>query len=376
MVSTSNISANLRTDVNKVSQDNDSIDTSVIENPELLQEKQYDDEALLNQDREFINRELSKVPGMEQPFDLEEPEEIHENKFFKSLRNFLAPAIDNLNKGNIPVAISGLGGALHLLDSLVESQNLPEPVKKLSYNASIFYSKILTVLPNALKGIDSLAKNDFMDGFAKIYTLGAKMFQSKPANFSISSGFFPGVQMAKLAIGAEKYEAKNFKSFGENIKFFFSELLGSITKSASEISSGKNVLSNVLKILVPSGLMGSTVLGTALIGDEVSTPKAKTIGFFRNMSGIGGDFWLINEAYKEAKEKHGPKQAFAEMLKSDHFKIGFPYILVSIGELANRYTPEPVQDVLAQLFCGANETITALWGMVSNKEKEPEPEFA
>jgi hypothetical protein len=98
------------------------------------------------------------------------------------------------------------------LDSFVESSNLPPAIKNLSYKSSIWYSKTVTVLPNALAGINSLVKNDFMDGVSRIYSLVAKLFQSKPANFSVSSGFFPGVQMAKLAIGKDRYDAQNFKS--------------------------------------------------------------------------------------------------------------------------------------------------------------------
>ena len=52
-------------------------------------------------------------------------------------------------------------------------------------------------------------------------------------------------------------------------------------------------------------------------------------------------------------------------MKNNDFKVGFPYILASVGELLNRYVPPPVQDSLAQLLCGANETISAFWGMIS-----------
>lgn len=357
MVSTSHIPAEMRTDLTKVGQDNSPEEQRNLENSDLLSE-------------------LSKFPALEKSINTESVEELSVNPFFKSLRNFITPIIDSLNSGNIPIAISGLGGALHVLDGFAESMNLPKPLKALTYRASILFSKSLTVLPNALTGIDDLVKNDFVSGFSKIFSLVAKQFQAKPANFSISSGLFPGVQMAKLAIGKDLYESKNFKSFGDNIKFFFSELLNSIKNSVAEISRGKNVFVNFLKIIVPSGLMGSTVLGSAIIGDEVSTPKAKSLGFARNTSGIGGDLLLIIEAYNNAKEKYGTKQAFTEMLKSDDFKIGFPYILTSFGELLNRYTPEPVQDILAQFLCGANEIITATWGVVDRNMKNLEPEYS
>ena len=186
MVSTSNISAEQRTDVTKISQDNAFDEPTILENPDLLSEKQVSDEDLLKQDREFINKELSKVPGVEQPFETEDSEEAKGNPLFKSLRNVLAPIIDGLNSGNIPVAISGLGGALHVLDGFAESMNLPKPLKALTYRASILFSKSLTVLPNALTGIEDLAKNDFVSGFSKIFSLVAKQFQTKPAIFSIS----------------------------------------------------------------------------------------------------------------------------------------------------------------------------------------------
>lgn len=301
---------------------------------------------------------------------LAQPIVSHENQFFKSLRTQLTPAIDGLNKGYRPVLISSIGAALHFLDSFIEGSELPEPIKKLSYNSSIWYSKAITVLPNALTGIDSLVKNDFVDGISRIYSLVAKLFQSKPANFSVSSGFFPGVQMAKLAIGAEKYKAQNFKSFGENISFFCNGLKESIIDSWNKLKRGEEPLENILKILVPSGLISSTLIGSSIIGDEVSTPKAKLIGFVRNLSGVGGDLWLINKAYKEAKAEHGTEKAFSEVLKSNDFKVGFPYIMASIGELLNRYVPQPTQDRLAQLFCGANETISAFWGMISKKSEE------
>ncbi|MFM7457769.1 MAG: hypothetical protein ACKO3R_03800 [bacterium] len=290
---------------------------------------------------------------------------VSENQFFKAVQKVLNPAIEGLNKGYRPVMISSIGAALHFIDSFVEGSNLPPMMKKLSYNASIWYSKIITVLPNALAGINSLVKNDFMDGISRIYSLVAKLFQSKPANFSVSSGFFPGVQMAKLAIGKEKYEAQNFKSFGENISFFLGELKKSIFDSFNKLKKGDDPIENILKIIVPTGLISSTLVGSSIIGDEVSTAKAKSIGFVRNLSGVGGDLWLMYKAYKEAREEHGAEKALAEVMKSNDFKVGFPYILASVGELLNRYVPPPVQDSLAQLFCGANETISAFWGMIS-----------
>ncbi|MEB3314950.1 MAG: hypothetical protein VKK32_01910 [Candidatus Melainabacteria bacterium] len=293
---------------------------------------------------------------------------VSENQFFKTIQKIFKPAIDGLNKGYRPVIISSIGAALHFLDSFVESSNLPPAIKNLSYKSSIWYSKTVTVLPNALAGINSLVKNDFMDGVSRIYSLVAKLFQSKPANFSVSSGFFPGVQMAKLAIGKDKYDAQNFKSFGENINFFLRELKNSIGDSFSKLKKGDDPIENILKIIVPTGLISSTLVGSSIIGDEVSTAKAKSIGFVRNLSGVGGDLWLMYKAYKEAIEEHGAEKALAEVMKSNDFKVGFPYILASIGELLNRYVPPPVQDSLAQLFCGANETISAFWGMIS---KEP-----
>ena len=288
-----------------------------------------------------------------------------ENQFFKTVQQVLSPAIEGLTKGYRPVIISSIGAALHFLDSFVETSSLPSSIKKLSYNASIWYSKTITVLPNALVGINSLVRNDFMDGISRIYSLVAKLFQSKPANFSVSSGFFPGVQMAKLAIGKEKYEAQNFKSFGENISFFLSGLKNSIKESFNKLKNGEDPIENILKIIVPTGLISSTLIGSSIIGEEVSTAKAKSIGFVRNLSGVGGDLWLMYKAYKEAREEHGADKALAEVLKSNDFKVGFPYILASVGELLNRYIPPPVQDSLAQLFCGANETISAFWGMIS-----------
>jgi hypothetical protein len=296
-----------------------------------------------------------------------------ENQFFKTVQKVLSPAIEGLNKGYRPVIISSIGAALHFLDSFVETSNLPSLIKKLSYNASIWYSKTITVLPNALAGINSLVKNDFMDGTSRIYSLVAKLFQSKPANFSVSSGLFPGVQMTKLAIGKEKYEAQNFKSFGENIKFFFSGLKDSIKDSFNKLKKGDDPIENILKIIVPTGLISSTLIGSSIIGDEVSTPKAKSIGAVRNLSGAGGDLWLMYKAYKEAREKYGADKALAEVLKSNDFKVGFPYTLISVGELLNRSVPPPLQDSLAQLFCGANETISAFWGMIS---KAPAPKTA
>ena len=378
MVLTQNKNATLHPDSPNLSPNNATDNNLPDENLEL-EENLFGQESQKQEDREFLNRELSKIPGIKADFATEAPEEPpeeeakHENKFFKGIRNFLAPVIDGLNNGRTPIRISTIGGALHMMDGFIKTTNLPQFIKNISYTSSILFSKSLTVLPNALKGIDDLVNNDFMTGFSKIYSLVAKQFQSKPANFSTSSGFFPGVQMAKLAIGEDKYKNQNFKSFSENIKFFVTELKNVIGNSLNEFKEGKNLFENICKIFVPVGLIGSTVIGSAIIGDEVSTPKAKAIGFFRNISGIGGDIWLLNNAYKEAKEEHGEEKAFSEMLKSNHFKIGFPYILASLGELLNRYTPEPAQDILAQFFCGANEIITAEWGKMSAVQNNPEP---
>jgi hypothetical protein len=330
-------------------------------------------------DQQILNGNVAEIEipqqSLNNELNLENKKEVEvsENQFFKTVQKVLSPAIEGLNKGYRPVIISSIGAALHFLDSFVETSNLPSLIKKLSYNASIWYSKTITVLPNALAGINSLVKNDFMDGISRIYSLVAKLFQSKPANFSVSSGLFPGVQMAKLAIGKEKYEAQNFKSFGKNINFFLSELKDSIKDSFDKLKKGDDPIENILKIIVPTGLISSTLIGSSIIGDEVSTNKAKSIGFVRNLSGVGGDLWLMYKAYKEAREKYGAEKALAEVMKSNDFKVGFPYTLVSVGELLNRYIPPPVQDSLAQLFCGANETISAFWGMIS---KAPAPKTA
>lgn len=330
-------------------------------------------------DQQTLNGTVAEIgvpqQSLNNELNLENKKEVavSENQFFKTIQKIFKPAIEGLNRGYRPVIISSIGAALHFLDSFVEGSNLPPAIKKLSYNASLWYSKTITVLPNALAGINSLVKNDFMDGISRIYSLVAKLFQSKPANFSVSSGFFPGVQMAKLAIGKEKYDAQNFKSLGENINFFLSGLKDSIKDSFDKLKKGDDPIENILKIIVPTGLISSTLIGSSIIGDEVSTNKAKSIGFVRNLSGVGGDLWLMYKAYKEAREKYGAEKALAEVMKSNDFKVGFPYTLVSVGELLNRYVPPPVQDSLAQLFCGANETISAFWGMIS---KVPAPKTA
>lgn len=295
---------------------------------------------------------------------------IHEKHEAANDSNFVDSLDKFVNSGTRPVFISGIGAALHFLDSFIEGSKLPDSIKKLSLNASIWYSKLVTVLPNAIKGVRLIAENDFFDGASRIYSLVGKLFQSKPANFSISSGFFPGVQMVKFVIGKEKYESQNFKSFGENISFFLQGLKESISSSWGKIKRGEDVLENFLKAVVPTGLISSSLLGSATIGDEVSTPKARFIGFIRNFSGAGGDLLLLMKAYKDAVLEHGKEKALSEVFKSTDFKVGFPYILASLGELVNRYLPEPFQSRFAQLLCGANETISAYWGMTSGKKKE------
>jgi len=294
---------------------------------------------------------------------------IHEKKEAVNDSSALNKLDKFVNTGIRPVLISGIGAALHFLDSFIEGSNLPPAIKKISLNSSIWYSKLLTVLPNAIKGVGLLAQNDFFDGVSRIYSLVGKLFQSKPANFSISSGFFPGVQMVKFVIGKEKYESQNFKSFGENISFFLNGLKESISSSFGKIKQGEDVFENFLKAVVPLGLISSSLVGSATIGDEVSTPKARFIGFVRNFSGAGGDLLLLMKAYKDAVLEHGKEKALDEVFKSTDFNVGFPYILASLGELINRYLPEPLQSRFAQLLCGANETISAYWGMTSGKKK-------
>jgi hypothetical protein len=295
---------------------------------------------------------------------------IYENAFFRKIADTVNPLVKSLNKGNRPVLISVLGASMHILDAVAESLKLPEPLRKLTYFASTNYSKFITHLPNTLTMFEDFAQNNPAFGIAKSFNL-TKILQTEAANFSMSSGVVPGMLMARKHIGTEKYNARKFTSFGDNLKYTFNEWMGANKGSINDIKNGKDPVGNLLKLFTAPALITSSAIGCIALKDEVNTPKAKFVGFFRNFGGASGDALLIQEAVKDIKEKHG-KFDLKEFFKHPDVKIGLPYIVASVSEMMNRETKDLNKlRIIAQGILGANETITAMWTKQAQAEAQP-----
>ena len=91
MVLTQNKNATLHPDSPNLSPNNATDNNLPDENLEL-EENLFGQESQKQEDREFLNRELSKIPGIKADFATEAPEESpeeeakHENKFFKGCK--------------------------------------------------------------------------------------------------------------------------------------------------------------------------------------------------------------------------------------------------------------------------------------------------
>ena len=331
-----------------------------------------------NFDREQIEDASKANPFGEELIDFnqnkvseEEPKEAEEvipdKNIFHPISEFIKPFTDIWGKQPLmaPV-ISGIGAALHLVDGFAEMKDLSPSLRNFTRVASIGYSKFVTSVPNILDGIHRLKNNDYVEGLSRLFLLSKTKF-GEPANFSMTNGAFTAFKTLKMFSKLEN--PKSFKSFGDNMKF-----LGKMFKTVIDEAKGRlqeggfiNTFDAISKVISPVMMFVSGVFGTLSLGDEVDTPKARFFGALRNGFGFAADFSINIQATREAKAKaaaeNRPVNPVKDILASEEGLVGSVYSVLSFGELIQRYIPENISKITAQLLCGIQEMATSAWGV-------------
>ena len=330
-------------------------------------EEKYSAEILSkNRDEmvEFIKQD--ETGASEAPLEHESETEIEKN-IFHGISEFIKPVTNIWNKQPLmaPV-ISGIGAILHLVDGFAEMKGLADSTLKLTRGASIGYSKFITSMPNILDGIHRLKNNDYVEGLSRLFLL-SKMKFGEPANFSMTNGAFTAFKTLKMFSKLENPE--KFKSLGDNLKFL-GKMFSNVLKEAKiSLKEGGlvNTLDAVFRVISTPMMLLSGVLGTFTLGDEVDTPSARFFGALRNGFGIAADMSINIQAGREAQKKAAAENRqvnpIKDILSSEEGLVGSTYSILSLGELFQRYLPENISKITAQLLCGIQEIATSAWGV-------------
>ncbi|NQY81227.1 MAG: hypothetical protein HRT47_13045 [Candidatus Caenarcaniphilales bacterium] len=341
-----------------------------------LEENYQNQTVAQNRDEmvDFVNQEGFTEP--EKPLEEEEEIEIEKN-IFHGISEFIKPVTDIWSKQPLmaPV-ISGIGAALHLVDGFAEMKGLPESTLKLTRAASIGYSKFITSMPNILDGIHRLKNNDYVEGLSRLFLLSKTKF-GEPANFSMTNGAFTAFKTLKMFSKLEN--PKKFKSLGDNLKFLGKMFTTVLDESKKRFKEGGfvNTFDAISKVISTPMMFLSGTLGTILLGDEVDTPMARFFGALRNGFGFAADMSINIEATREAQKKaaaeNRPVNPVKDILSSEEGLVGSAYSVLSLGELFQRYLPESVSKITAQLLCGIQEIATSGWGVYDSLKSKAAP---
>ena len=176
---------------------------------------------------------------------------------------------------------------------------------------------------------------------------------------------------------------KQFKSLGDNLSFLGKMFSNVYNESKQRWKEGGlvNTFDSVSKLVSAPMMFLSGVLGTLSLGDEVDTPRARLFGALRNGFGFAADMSINIQAGREAQKKaaaeNRPVNPVKDILSSEEGLVGSAYSVLSLGELFQRYLPENVSKITAQLLCGIQEIATSGWGVYDSlkAQAKSEPEF-
>jgi hypothetical protein len=288
-----------------------------------------------------------------------------ENPLFSGIANFLAPITKKLDKYMVLASFGG--AALHSGDGL---EQIHGKESKILGKSSVIYSKFIIPLNNFLKGFEPLRNNDIYEGLSRL-SLGLKSVIKSPANLGFPTGAFLGWKVNKVMLGeVDKEIPKKFNSPMDCIKYYGKTFGKFYQKGFKELMDpkvdGATKLKNVAAMYFMPVLPLISTLGLKPILGEVTSPKAKKLGFIRNTAGISGDIaWLIS-VMQEVKKTHAQESRgwdFKKDVIDTQLYLACSYGLNSIVELGQRYLPEKEAVMLSQLNNSLYEINNAFAGM-------------
>jgi hypothetical protein len=300
--------------------------------------------------KELIEGIYNKAPQLVKEIQEDSTPELPEytNKTFESIFNSIRPVTDLITKKQIPLSI--FGSITHGLDAVVRVTGFGKKQEKQIGDISMWWSKVVNPLGNILMGFESLAKNNLVDALTR-FSMIAKFTVKEPANLGIPLGLFLSHKMAVMTAqntGIIPNVQKSFKSMGESVSYyvdFYKKFLGTLAKQLKGNTGIAKKLENLAVLYSYPVLAISSILGALTIKNQLNTPYARLIGFFRNSAGGLCDITFsgqrIRKLIETAKENQQEKPKMKDFFKDYQISFMWKYFANSLLDLTMRIWNDP-----------------------------------
>jgi hypothetical protein len=212
----------------------------------------------------------------------------HTNQVFSKIYKLVEPLVEVVSKNRMNM--SYLGALNHGLDAFARVKKLGNNIEKPLGEVSLWWSKALNPLTDILQGFECLAKNNLPEALAR-FSLLFKLTVNEPANLGMPLGAYLSNKMAKYTaqnIGIEPQIKTSFSSFGESVKYnidFYKKFLSEVFNRFKKSDNLMDKFENAAVLYAYPTLAIASAIGTPTIGNQINTPYARLLGFFRNSSG-------------------------------------------------------------------------------------------
>ena len=288
----------------------------------------------------------------------------YSNEFFSKIYKFVKPLVEEVSKNRMKM--SYLGALSHGLDAFARVKKLGPNIEKPVGELSMWWSKALNPLTDILQGFDCLAKNNLVDGLIR-FSLLAKLTVNEPANLGMPLGAYLSNKMVKYTaqnIGIDTNVRTSFSSFGESIKYnidfykkFFREVFDRFKKSDNLLDKFENA---AVLYAYPT-LAVASAIGTPTIGNQINTPYARLLGFFRNSSGGLCDVTFTLQRIRKIKawfkKNLGEMPTIKDFLKDNQIRFMIFYNIDSFISNIMRFKKDPNTTTILSQFSNANYEI-------------------
>lgn len=297
-----------------------------------------------------IKTEVNYLTGEENEASEKEGNEspIYTNSNWEKVFKTIKPITDMITKNQI--TLSKFGSFTHGLDAFVRVTGIGKGLEEQVGGLSMWWSKAVNPLGAILKGFESLAKNNLVDALIK-FSLLSKLSVKVAPNLGIPLGVYLADAMTKLTAvnsGVAGEVKSSFSSMKESVTYnidfykkFFKEI---IHKVKNEKATGAK-LENLGILYGYPVLAISSLIGVFTMKDQINTPWARMIGFFRNSSGGLCDITFTLQRMRKlkemAKEKGVEISNVKELFKDPQMSFMAKYLANSFLDLTMRIWKDP-----------------------------------
>lgn len=303
---------------------------------------------------------------------------VYTNSSWEKVFKTIKPITDMITKNQI--TLSKFGSFTHGLDAFVRVTGIGKGLEKQVGDLSMWWSKAVNPLGAILKGFESLAKNNLVDALIK-FSLLSKLSVKVAPNLGIPLGIYLSDAMTKLISinsGVVKEVKDSFGSMSESVNYnkdFYKNFFKEIIHRAKNGKTFGEKLENLAVFYGYSVLPISSLIGIFTMKDQINTPWARMIGFFRNSSGGLCDITFTLQRIRKFKEMAKKKGETAPNLKTlfkdPQLNFMINYLINSFLDLTMRFWKNPNLGIIqAQISNSIYEIANAKYAQNEAKLKQ------